>query len=141
MRSISEGTRLTLEQEEIYWKQRSRVSWLKEEDRNTSYFHHKASQRRRRNAIKSLKLEKGEGIKTDGQIEQHIKEFYKKLFSSDGAEVELFADIIDQRLDDQMKSELMKDFSKQEIFDALGQMHPWKAPRPDGLHAGFYQRF
>ena len=89
-----------MEQEEIYWKQRSRVSWIKEGDRNTSYFHHKASQRRRRNAIESLQLENGEWISTDGQIEQHIAGFYKKLFASEGAEVELFADVIDQRLDD-----------------------------------------
>lgn len=36
---------------EIYWKQRSKQFWLKEEDLNTSFFHKYASQRRRTNSV------------------------------------------------------------------------------------------
>lgn len=31
--------------------------------------------------------------------------------------------------------------SNKEIWDALRSMMPYKAPRSDGIHAGFYQRF
>ena len=44
-----------LEQDEIYWAQRARVSWLRRGDQNSSYFQHFASARRRRNLIKKLK--------------------------------------------------------------------------------------
>ncbi|KAK2652881.1 hypothetical protein Ddye_012737 [Dipteronia dyeriana] len=40
--------------EEVYWKQRSRVEWLKEEDRNTRFFHMKAFDRKTRNRIQGL---------------------------------------------------------------------------------------
>jgi len=43
-----------LKEEEIMWRQRSRVHWLKEGDANSSYFHKIANGRRRVNAIPSL---------------------------------------------------------------------------------------
>ncbi|XP_060972579.1 uncharacterized protein LOC133038438 [Cannabis sativa] len=43
-----------LEKDEQYWRQRSRALWLQWGDRNTKYFHHKASARQKNNEIKGL---------------------------------------------------------------------------------------
>jgi hypothetical protein len=43
-----------LSREEVMWRQRSRIQWLSEGDRNTRFFHLRASQREKRNKISEL---------------------------------------------------------------------------------------
>ena len=52
--SVSKQLDDLLLKQEVYWAQRSRIPWLKHGDKNTKYFHSKASQRRRRNYIKGI---------------------------------------------------------------------------------------
>jgi hypothetical protein len=49
----------TEEKLDLYWRQRSRVQWNEQGDRNTAYFHMIATQRRRRNIIVSVQNENG----------------------------------------------------------------------------------
>jgi hypothetical protein len=57
-------TQLTtlLEQEEVMWRQRSRVQWLAAGDKNTQFFHLRASQRRRKNKVTELAKEDGSRV-------------------------------------------------------------------------------
>ncbi|GKB93241.1 reverse transcriptase [Tanacetum coccineum] len=45
--------------EEIMWRQRSRIQWLKEGDKNTQFFHARATSRRKRNNLLKLRTEDG----------------------------------------------------------------------------------
>ena len=53
--------------EEIMWRQRSRIAWLTEGDRNTHFFHLRANQRRKQNKIS--RLLKGDGSFTEDEDE------------------------------------------------------------------------
>jgi hypothetical protein len=59
IRQLSNYMNELLYKEEMMWLQRSRVSWLKEGDRNTKYFHQRAVWRARKNNIKKLKDDAG----------------------------------------------------------------------------------
>jgi len=67
--------------QEIYWKQRSRVSWLKHGDRNTKYFHSKASQRRRRNFIHGIRDQNNGWVDEPEEIARVAIEYFKSIFS------------------------------------------------------------
>nr|XP_023875744.1 uncharacterized protein LOC111988195 [Quercus suber] len=48
-----------LDSEETLWHQRSKIFWYKEGDRNTKFFHTRASERRKKNAILGLWNDEG----------------------------------------------------------------------------------
>ena len=54
MRFLESKINMLLEKETKIWAQQSKIMWLKDGDRNTNFFHSKASQRQRHNYITKL---------------------------------------------------------------------------------------
>ena len=69
-----------LMKQEIFWAQRSRVSWLKHGDKNTKFFHSKASQQRRRNYIQGVKNSDGDWVEEVEDISQVAINYFENLF-------------------------------------------------------------
>ena len=64
------------------WKQRSRLSWFRNGDRNTRFFHAKASTRFQKNLIEGV-FDPYEVWRVDqGDIEKVFLDYYSKLFTS-----------------------------------------------------------
>ncbi|XP_042964663.1 uncharacterized protein LOC122298887 [Carya illinoinensis] len=110
-----------LQKSEIMWRQRSKVLWLAEGDRNSQFFHHKASQRKKKNCIKRIK----------DSLEDAAKELGNMDFLQD----------LNGRVDAQMVDQLDATFTAEEVKRAQDEMHPTKAPGPDGMASIFYQKF
>lgn len=68
--------------ENDYWKVRSKSHWLREGDRNTSYFYHHASHRRCRNTINWLKDSHGNTVTGFRDLSTIAVDYYKLLFKS-----------------------------------------------------------
>jgi hypothetical protein len=66
------------------WRQRARIQWLAEGDRNTRFFHQKASRRRSKNAITRLARQDGTVTEDVEELKSMTTTFYQNLYSSEG---------------------------------------------------------
>ena len=71
--------------EETHWRQLSREIWLKEEDRNTGFFHSMASAHRRNNSLERIKIN-GEWFLEEQEIREGIANAFKNSLRRYGVE-------------------------------------------------------
>jgi hypothetical protein len=126
--------------EEVMWQQRSRVQWLRAGDKNTKFFHMRASQRKKKNKICKLKKEDGTVSMEADDLGRMTTRFYKDLYRSEGtSNMEMVQDTIPVKVTPAMNDGLLKPFEKKDVKEALFQMFPTKAPGPDGYPTHFFQ--
>ena len=131
-----------LSKEEKMWKQRSRALWLHEDDRNTHYFHSRATRRYRRNRIEELENNMGERCVDENGIANILVDFYQNLFASSAPNrIEEALDATPRVVTEEMNNVLVAPFERAEVDIALKQMDPLKSPGPDGMPPLFFQQF
>ena len=122
LHSLKTELRDLLTSEEKLWQQRLKLHWLKEGDQNTGYFHNRASQRYKRNYIKRLRNDNGDWCEGDEQVADLFCDYFKGLFAtSNPSHVEEVLATIPRVVSDSMNSNLMKDFTRQEV--EIGRAH------------------
>ncbi|XP_043705048.1 uncharacterized protein LOC122654841 [Telopea speciosissima] len=68
-------------QEEIFWKEKSRVKWLKEGERNTRFFHSIVNVKRKRSGICKIKNAQGEWILDKEGVNEEAIKYFSDIFS------------------------------------------------------------
>ncbi|XP_072080979.1 uncharacterized protein [Arachis hypogaea] len=72
----------TYGREESYWKEKSRIKWLKEGDNNTKFFHQSFQSWVRRNKIWKLEWNDGSFATSRADIALVAEEYFRDIFSS-----------------------------------------------------------
>ena len=120
--------------EEMMWLQRARIDGLKEGDRSTKFFHLRSVWRSRKNKIMRLRKADGHWCTNGNELAQLATDFFGDLYKRDiSLDPAILLNLLDNVVTEEMNESLCRQFSAEEISDALFQIGPLKAPGPDGF--------
>jgi hypothetical protein len=129
-------------QEEILWRQKSRVQWLKEGEKNTKLFHRSMVHHRYINIITQLEDAQGNPIREHNKIVEELTNYYKDLLTETIDDRMPTIDKITRNIPSLITLEhneaLMRPITQEEVDQAVKEMPPGKAPSPDGFTSNFF---
>ena len=115
------------------------MAWLKAGDKNTKFFHSKASQRRRRNFVQGITNSEGVWVEKIEEVAEVAVRYFENLFSLGRCDrLEECLNAVNPRFSPDMLNILSNEFNAEEVKMAIFQMGPIKAPGPDDMNALFY---
>ena len=82
MKRTRSDLNIWLEKEDDIWRQRSRINWLQSGDRNTSFFHAKASARQKKNFIEGILDENEVWQEDEEKVADVMVKYYEELFTT-----------------------------------------------------------
>ncbi|KAL5762889.1 hypothetical protein ACOSP7_019153 [Xanthoceras sorbifolium] len=117
-----------LSKEELYWKQRSRVDWLLAGDKNSKFFHRRASARKKKNLISSLLDGRGVRRESEQGMSSVVFDYFSDLFKSiqpSSSDFSAASSFLERKVDAHMVGRLGEAFTRAEVpTSLLAQM--WK---------------
>ncbi|XP_038973680.1 uncharacterized protein LOC120105382 [Phoenix dactylifera] len=123
-----------LRQHEIFWRQKSRIQWLLEGDRNTSFFHQATVIRRHQNRIKAIRGEDGLMTEDPVQIRRIVESFFRTRWTEqlgDGSSEDI--PVPGVGVSEEETAALIRPVSEREVREAVWSLEGDKAPGPDVL--------
>ena len=105
-------------EDEIYWKQKSRIMWLRSGDRNTRYFHAVTKARWVRNTTGSIQDDHGVIRKGHKEVSDVATTYFQKLYAPDEVDLDLYTEVFmgfKQRVTQDMNDDLVRPTTEEEI--------------------------
>lgn len=130
-------------QEGIFWKQKSRVQWLKEEEGNTRFSHKSTMDHRSQNRISKIEDTHRKHLTTHQEIEivlvQHFQCIVEEPLIDRSQFIKDFAKHILKLVTREDNYNLNKSVNEEEISEVIKEMQNGKAPVPDGFNVDFFK--
>ncbi|GJZ31357.1 RNA-directed DNA polymerase, eukaryota, reverse transcriptase zinc-binding domain protein, partial [Tanacetum coccineum] len=127
--------------EEKFRYQQAKIKWLKEGDKNSSYFHKVLKGRNNRSKVLSLNDDSRHNY-TEGGIPKlffkHFKDFLGK--AQPVKEIDNCETLFHRRISPDVAQQMISDVSIKEIKSAMFDINDSKAPGPDGFTAAFFKK-
>uniref|UniRef100_A0A803QFD4 Uncharacterized protein n=1 Tax=Cannabis sativa TaxID=3483 RepID=A0A803QFD4_CANSA len=134
-RSLNES----LERKASYWRQRARISWIKDGDRCSKFLFLTTAIRGRRNAIESILNKDNIWITSRDLIGQ---EFFKRIFSGSVGDQRINCNyLFREKISYEDQEVLLTAPTLEEIRSTLFSMNNHKAPGPDGMSVLFFKHY
>ena len=92
----------------------------------------------------AIKDNMGEWLHEEAEVKEFIREGFRKIYTTSLSSTSQLAPSSlpwQAKLSDEERESISGEVTEEEIKAALWSLKAFKAPGPDGLHAGFFQRF
>eukprot|EP00253_Pinus_taeda_P033811 PITA_33811 len=130
-------------QQEILWRQKSRIKWLREGERNTKFFHQAMIKHRQGNRILSIKNKNGVRVVEQNEIEQVLMEHHKEILAEPQVDrmraIQEICSAIPSLVTEDQNKALMRAVTLEELEEVVKSMKKGIAPGPDGFTVDFFQ--
>ncbi|XP_062010302.1 uncharacterized protein LOC133726711 [Rosa rugosa] len=128
------------DQENLFWRQKSRDKWLQGGDRNTRFFHLTTLVRRRKNKIEGLFDKNGNWFTDSATMKKISVDFFVDLFSlKDVDDIRFIIPWLFPPIDQVTLDNICQPITLLEVKESLFAIGGLKAPGHDGFPAIFYQ--
>lgn len=126
--------------EETHYKEKARVKWLKDGDKNSKFFQRMVKSHQVRNCILRIQNDEGEWIEGEKAVKVEIVDFYKKLFSDSGTWAEYDLEGLElAKLNERDQLSLTREVTAEEIRQSVFEMKSDRASGPDGYPVEFFK--
>ncbi|XP_015160507.1 uncharacterized protein [Solanum tuberosum] len=116
--------------EEEFWRQKARMQWFEEGDRNTKFFHSLVRGRRKRLNLKGISKIDGTWIESENAIAEEGIDFFTKQFTGEA---------VDHVITHEENEEMAQLPNEAEIRNVVFELNAESSCGPDGFSGCFYQ--